>query len=460
MRAAVLVAALTLASLPAQDLSFGLRQAKPVPEWMNRLTFYEVWLGAFSEQGTLRGAIPRLKHISDLGANVAYLGPINRVSARPHASPYNVADYNAIDPAYGTEADLREFVEAAHGLGLRVMMDVVFYHAAPDSVMMKDPANFIQDSSGRVVRGFWPQPLPNFKNPAVRRHLIDSLVKWVRDFGVDGFRCDVAAGVPIDFWEEARRALDAVKPDVILLSEADRHEDQIKAFDINYNFNHYHVLRSVLRDGEPAIRIREHWERTRRAFPQGARFLHYSDNHDWRRPVIEFGEKASMAASVLHFTLDGMPMIYNGQEIGDRTAIRWRGLGPIPWEGAGTTADRKESAATLVKYKALFRARNTQPALTSGQVIWINNSEPDSVLSFLRKKGEDEVLVILNLSNRKVHVTIDLPVMEYYKVDNLLKEGQSWFELYSGRVSARLGAFEEVVGKRVPHPPLEVTQSK
>lgn len=94
--------------------------------------------------------------------------------------------------------------------------------------------------------------------------------------------------------------------------------------------------------------------------------------------------------------------------------------------------------------------RATHPALTSSGVIWINNTEPDSGLSSLRKKGNEEILVILNLSNRKVHVTIDLPVMDDYVVDNLLKEGQTWFQLYSGRVSANPEAFGSVVGKHVP----------
>lgn len=94
--------------------------------------------------------------------------------------------------------------------------------------------------------------------------------------------------------------------------------------------------------------------------------------------------------------------------------------------------------------------RSSEPALTSGELIWINNTQPDSVLSFLRKKGRDEILVILNLSNRATPVTIDLPVMDYYSVQNLLTDGKTWFQLYSGRVSANLGAYESIVGKRIP----------
>jgi glycosidase len=456
MRRLALVSLLVLLSgaVAAQNLDFSARPARSEPEWVNRLTMYEVWLSMFSAEGTLAGAIPRLPAVAELGVNCIYLSPIAKLSSKPNASPYNVADYNAIDPEYGAESDLRAFVGAAHKLGMKVMLDVVYYHSAPDNVMRQDAEFFVRDKQGQVVRGFWPQPLPDFSNPRVRQYLSESLVHWVRDFDVDGFRCDVAAGVPIAFWEQAREALDRVKPNVILLSEADRVEDQLQAFDINYNFNYYLTLRSVLRDGEPAVRVREHWERTRATFPRGARFLHFIDNHDWRRAVVDLGEKAALAASTLNFTLDGIPLLFNGQEIADATPTRWRGHAPIVWEPWGTRTDRAEVAATRERFKRLLRMRATEPALTSGHLVWINNTEPASVLSFLRKKGDQEVLVILNLSNRKVNVTLDLPVMEYYAVDNLLKEGKTWFPLYSGRVSAELAAYGEVVGKRIPHPPL------
>lgn len=122
-----LALSLSMACL-AQHLSFGSLDARTDPEWMNRLTIYEIWLNAFSQEGTLRAAIPRLEHVSELGASVAYLGPITKRSPTPHSSPYNIADYNAIDPQYGNEQDLRDFVSAAHKLNLKVMLDVVYYH--------------------------------------------------------------------------------------------------------------------------------------------------------------------------------------------------------------------------------------------------------------------------------------------------------------------------------------------
>lgn len=451
------VAALLLASAaaPAQNLSFGSRQARPVPDWLPRSTIYELWLNAFSKEGTLRGAIPGLHRISDLGANVIYLGPIAKRSANPHASPYNIADYNAIDPLYGTEQDLHDFVAAAHKLNLKVMLDIVYYHTAPDSIMLQDPGMLVKTEDGKIARGFWPQPLPDYRNPKTRKYLIASLVHWVRDFSVDGFRCDVGAGVPVAFWEEARKELDRVNPQVILLSESDRPDDQLKAFDINYNFQYYLTLRSVIRDGAPALDLRQQWQTMHDTMPQGARLLRFSDNHDWRRPVLEFGERGSMAASILNFTLDGVPFLYNGQEIGDRTATHWSTPAPIQWSLHNTAGDQKVLDETLAFYDRLVAMRVRYPELTSGEVIWINNTEPASVLSFLRKKGNDEILVILNLSNRKLHVTVDLPVMDYYHADDLLKLKQTWFQLYSGRVSADLDAFDAVVGRKIPLQPLE-----
>ncbi len=451
---AAAIACLVMEVATGQNLSVALRQARTVPSWMNKTVIYEVWLNAFSKEGTLRGAIPGLQQVSNLGATVVYLGPIAKRSATPHASPYNIADYNAVDPQYGNEQDLRDFVGAAHNLRLKVMLDLIYYHSAPDSVMKDIPEFFIKTNDGKTARGFWPQPLPDFHNARVRRFLIDSLVHWVRDFGVDGFRCDVGAGVPVAFWEEARRDLDKVNRDVILLSEAERPDDQLEAFDISYDFQHYLTLRSVLRDGVSAIKLRENWEERKKTMPQGARMLHFSDNHDWRRAVREFGDKGALAAATLNFTLDGIPFLYNGQEVGDPTLTHWIAQSPIHWVEKGDGAD-PQAKDTLAKYTRLVRARQQYPALGSGELIWINNTEPASVLSFLRKLGNDEILVIVNLSNRETHVTIDLPVMDYSSVENVLTDGKTWFQLYSGRVSAKLAAYESIVGKRIPLSPLE-----
>jgi len=341
----------------AQNLSFGSRDARPVPPWLNRSSIYELWLNAFSEQGNLRGAIPGLQRIAELRATIVYLGPIAKRSANPKASPYSIADYNAIDPEAGSAQDLHDFVAAAHKLQLKVMLDIVYYHAAPDNIMMQsDPAFFQKTEDGQIARGFWPQPLPDYSKPVVRKYLVDSMVHWVRDFDIDGFRCDVGGGVPESFWDEARDALDKINPEIVLLSESDRPDDQLQAFDISYNFNYYLALRSVLRDGAPAIAIRKSWETMHATMPKGARLLHFSDNHDWPRAVMQFGKKGATAASLLNFTLDGIPFVYNGQEVDDPTATAWRKLAPIRWSDEGNHADKESIQATLSLYKVCTRS--------------------------------------------------------------------------------------------------------
>ncbi|HLH02508.1 MAG TPA: alpha-amylase family glycosyl hydrolase [Bryobacteraceae bacterium] len=452
---AVLLFALLLSpSCLPQGLSFGSLPARSEPAGMNRVTIYEIWLNAFSKEGTLKGAIPGLKHVAELGASVVYLGPIAKRSQTPHASPYNIADYNTVDPQYGTESDLREFVLQGHRLGLKVMLDLVYYHTAPDGVMMQHPEWLVHTNDNQIARGFWPQPLPQFSNAQVREYLINSMVRWVRDFGVDGFRCDVGGGVPVAFWEEARKALDKVNRDVILLSESDRPDDQLHAFDISYNFQGFLTLRSVIRDGAPAIDIRKQWEADRKEYPEGARLLRFDDNHDWRRAVIEFGDHAAYAAATLNFTLDGIPFLYNGQEIGDCTPTHWLSSAPIDWPHREDRNDRKVPEETLARFKRLFAIRNEHEALRSGRLTWINNTEPDKVVSYLRSSDSEQILVAINLSNRKTHVTIDLPVMEYSSVEDLLAGGKKHFPLYSGRVSMDLSAYEVLVGSQIPLAPL------
>jgi glycosidase len=310
---------------------------------------------------------------------------------------------------------------------------------------MKVPDFFMHTPDGRAILGNWGRPRPNFANPKLREFLIDNLVHWVRDDGVDGFRCDVAAGVPLSFWEEARTALDRVNREAILFAEAEMPEQQLNAFDISYNFSYLRdTLQPILGQGEPASRIRELWARQKAIWPHSARLVYSSDNHDQERAVWLFGEKATYAASVVNFTLDGIPFLYNGQEIGDTTPTHYPERLPIPWER------RKES--TLTSYRKLFEMRRQEAALTSGELIWLNNNAPESLVTFLRKRGEEQVLVIVNLSNRKLPVTVDLLAADFMPATDLLTGRRVTTAFSPGKIalSAPLGAFEAMVLKHLP----------
>jgi glycosidase len=295
--------------------------------------------------------------------------------------------------------------------------------------------------------------MPDFANPEVRKYFTANMLHWVRDVGVDGFRCDVAGGVPADFWEQARDAMDQVNRDVIMLAEADVPEHQLKAFDISYNFPYYSALTAVVNNGESAERIRQQWEKARATFPVGARFLHLNDNHDRNRADVVFGEKGAQVTSVLDFTLDGIPFLYNGEEIGDTTAPHQQAHVPIRWEMYHPTAQRHSGLervqnARMQFYKRLITMRKEHAALTDGDLIWVENNNPNSVVSFIRRKGAEEILVMLNLSNRISKVEAQVPASDYANAVDLLRNRRVPPSLSRDQFSITLGAFDYLVAKR------------
>ncbi len=418
--------------LAAEKSSPGSQPARRSPEWLKQATIYQVWPRSFSREGTLKAITARLPYIADLGASIVYLTPINRMSTDPRPehwsqrmrwspstrsseckNPYRIADYDAIDPEFGTEEDLRELVDSAHKVGLKVMMDIVFFHCGPDSVLLERPGFVKRTADGKPVLGRWGFPALNYESSELRDYLIGVLVHWVRDVKVDGFRCDVAGAVPIDFWEAARVALDKVNPEVIMLSEADSPSHLLKAFDISYNFPYYYsALEPAMRSGESATLIRTHWERMQAAFPVGAKFLHFSGHHGRDPADVVFGVDGAAATAVLNFTIDGIPCVFNGQEFGDATLNDIMAKVPIRFDLAEVNRAELRTAGgapRLAFYKQLFELRGREPALTSGELVWLDSDAADDVVAFLRKHGDDEILVAVNLRNVKRKVSLTPP---------------------------------------------------
>lgn len=451
---------------PGDALSVATLQARKAPDYLKAGAIYQIWLRSFTPEGTIKAAAARLPHIAQLGAAVIQISPVTLQSKLGgFSNPYRIQDYFAIDPEYGTEADLKAFIDSAHKLGLKVIMDVVFYHTSPDSEMMKQPEKYMLMKDGKVVLGNWRLPRPDFSKPATREYLTRNLLYWVEKTGIDGYRCDVAAGVPLDFWETARLALDKLNPALFLLAESEMPAEQLKAFDASYNFTYIaDVLLPVLRDGEPAYRIRENWERQKTLWPRGARLIYTLDNHDLARPVTQFGESASFAATLLNFTLDGVPFFYNGQELGDTTVTDHQAHRAMPWEldkpqpqGPAASRFARAQAESFAKYRKLFDLRKAETALHSGDLAWIDNSRPESVVSFMRRAGDEQILVVINLSNRRTPVVIDVPVADFMPATDLLTGKRTGTSIAAGRIAfvtlqgqRDLKPFEALVLKRLP----------
>jgi cyclomaltodextrinase len=222
---------------------------------------------------------------------------------------------------------------------------------------------------------------------------------------VDGFRCDVAYTVPVDFWESARLELEKINPQVVIIAEAGAKPALLsKAFDMDSSWNLFLALDRVMRSESPAFLLKQSWEHTRQQFPEGVLHLRYSDNHHEPRAVARYGVDGALAAQVLMLTLDGVPLFYNGMEVGDATESADPALFekmPIFWHPAGRPPLREI-------YRGLIKLRKQNPAFYNGDVVWVQNSAPADVVSLVRRDAKDEFLVLINLSSRQVTGSVEL----------------------------------------------------
>jgi glycosidase len=401
-----------IACLLAASAGYAQEQtARPVRDWVRDGVIYEIYPRAFSQQGNFNAITARLDELKELGVTILWLMPIHPIGVEKKkgaiGSPYAVRDYYSINPDYGTAADLKRLVREAHARGLKVIIDIVANHTSWDSVLMKHPEFYKRDAKGNITYPYdwYDIAALNYDNQQLRRYMTDMLKHWIREFDLDGFRCDVAAEVPTDFWENARRELEQIKPDIVMLAEAHKAELQVNAFDLDYSWPIHSALTDVLQGQRRASELREEWEKEVKTWPRGALHMRFSDNHDERRAIARFGEPAALAASAFVFTLDGVPMIYNGMEVGDPTESGAPALFeklPIFW----AFAERRPEF--LKFYKEMMALRRASPALRRGTLEWLKNSDETRVVTFVRRTAGESVLVAINFSNQPFFGSVDV----------------------------------------------------
>ena len=388
----------------AADRDFSQERARSAPQWLRDAVVYELYPRSFSVEGTFNGITPRLAELKDLGVDILWLMPIHPIGEKLRkgtlGSPYAVRDYYGINPEYGIPDDLKRLVAEAHRHGLRVILDVVLNHSAWDNVLItQHPEFYKKDANGQIIPPVkeWTDVAGlNYANPKLREYMIAMLKHWVTEFGVDGYRCDVAGMVPVDFWEQARAALESVKPDILMLAEASQPDLLLKAFDFDYSWPLHARLNDVLLRGAPASELRRSWEESLRQFPQGSLHMRISDNHDEARAVARFGIRGALAASVLMFTLDGVPLLYNGMEVGDATESG----DPALFEKLPVFWKPKERPPLRDLYRDLIKLRKQYAPFRSERLIWLRNSNEADLVTFLRLDDKDEFVVVVNFSSR------------------------------------------------------------
>jgi glycosidase len=367
--------------------------------WLRDRAIYAVFPRNFSPTGDLVGVEAQLPRLAELRVGTIWLLPIHPIGKLHRkgslGSPYSIADHRAVDPALGTLADLRRLVAAAHALGLRVILDFVGNHGAWDGVVAREHPEWVKRGTGGELIPAIPQWQDvvgfDLEHPELRRYLIETLLFWIREADVDGFRCDVAGLLPLDFWRQARAAMDAAKPSAALLAEA-YDPKLMEVFDLCYDTPAYRAVRRMVRQGNPVSGWWEAHRRFHREFPADAARMSFLENHDQRRAASYLAPpEALRAATVLLHCAEGTPLIYAGQEIGSTDSTFRRGLfehRPIDW----AQVDQE----LLDLHRWLLGLPEAYPCLVGGKLEPIRVENPQ-VVAFCRKDERSALSVVVNL---------------------------------------------------------------
>ena len=252
----------------------------------SEISIYQLSLRVFTPEGALRAAEKMLPMLADLGPKYIQLVALtkaddnedrtywsNRQIASGTNNPknsYRMKDYFHVDEEYGTDEDFRDFVKAAHKLGLKIILDLVYLHCGPEAVFMREHPDFIQrDADGKIkLTGDWAFPRFDYSNDEVREYLWSNMVYWVREFDVDGFRCDVGDAVPLDFWREGVRRAREVKNDLVMINEG-KDVSYLDVFDINYFYDGCFDAVQVAEGNLTAAAFRAKWDACRNTLPAG-----------------------------------------------------------------------------------------------------------------------------------------------------------------------------------------------
>lgn len=383
---------------------------------------YEVNVRQFSKEGNfseVQKALPRLKA---MGVDIIWLMPIHPIGVKNRkgslGSYYAVKDYKGVNPEFGTLTDFKNLVNETHNQGMRLIIDWVANHSSPDNVWLDQRHKdwYTLDSNGNVQptlgTDWWDVADLNYDNQAMRSEMIASMKYWIEECNIDGFRCDVAGWVPMDFWVQARTTLEKVKP-LFMLAESEG-ADQHKAFDMTYGWEFHHIMNKIAQGKTEPSEILTYLEKDRE-YPKNAFRMYFTSNHDensWNGTEMERMGDARFVMAVLSYALNGMPLIYNGQETSLDRRLLFFEKDQINWD----KMDLVSFYTTLnsLKNKVCLAADRTNSLIktelvNNGKVLIIHRTSANAPGS--------EVVFYLNLS--KETQSVNGPIASKAKFTNV-----------------------------------------
>jgi glycosidase len=402
--AAILISGFAPAAIAPAQASAGQ------PSWASNATIYEVNVRQYTKEGTFKAFQTHLPRLKALGVKILWFMPLQPISVLNRkgslGSPYSIADYKGINPEYGTGADFKALVTAAHAAGFKIVLDWVANHTGWDNKWITEhPDWYTKGSDGKIT---WPIGTDwtdvadlNYGSQAMRAEMISSMKFWLTNYDIDGFRADVAGAVPTDFWETARKELEAVKPLWMVAEDEGVGALLNNAFNSNYGWSFLGKMASMAAGSSgkiPAIDA----ILTSEDYPTGTYPMTFITNHDensWNGTEYERLGGAVKMLSAFYFTAPGMPLIYSGQEVALDKRLKFFEKDEIIWKASPMTAFYQKLVALKTKNSAL----NTD--LTPAPTKFLSATH-FSTPAYGRADGKNKVFVVLNLSRAKATTTV------------------------------------------------------
>jgi alpha-amylase len=374
---------------------------KPV-DWACNTNIYEVNLRQYTQEGTINAFVKELPRLKDMGIKTLWLMPVHPIGKENRkgtlGSYYSIQDYTSVNPEYGSLNDFKFLVKEAQSMDFKVIIDWVANHTSWDNVWtVSNPDFFSKDENGKFRPPFpdWEDVIHlNYNNRNLRKAMIDAMKFWIIECDLDGFRCDMAHLVPLDFWHEARMELDIIKP-LVWLAETEE-VDYHKVFDASYTWEFLHKMEQFCRHETNIAGLESILNKYDLMFPPNALRVYFTSNHDENSHSGSEYERLNGAANtfaVLCATWNGIPLVYSGQELPNKKRLKFFDKDQIEWTGYNELHNF---------YKALLHLHATHPALRAGdsnvKTFRIKTGDNANVFAYLRKNGDKEVMVLLNLS--------------------------------------------------------------
>ena len=375
-------------------------------DWIYTTNIYEVNLRQYTKEGTFKGFAKHLPRLKEMGVETLWFMPITPISEKEKkgtmGSYYACSDYTSVNPEFGTLQDFKNLVSKAHKLGFKVIIDWVANHTGWDHVWTTaHPDWYEKDATGDFKKASGMDDIIelDFSNQDMRAAMIEAMKFWVRKTGIDGFRCDLAFWVELDFWLHAIPQVNELKP-LFWLAEMDplEHPDYMQVFDAAYSWTWMHKTKEFC-DGKfslaELITVLYRYE----SCPGiKAWFTSNHDENSWNGTEYEKYGDAAKALAVHSCTWPGIPLVYSGQELPNLKRLKFFDKDVIEWKKHNQLEDF---------YTSLLTLHHTHPALhVKSEVFRLHSSQDRNVLTYMRKKDNHEVIVILNLCNHLVKFDI------------------------------------------------------